>query len=286
MASDPRLGVVSAGVPRNVVTTDKTSIPRKQLLYVLMSFDALMHSRRRARGLATGIMVALTMAALTGCGDSAGPSDDSFDIQFDFSNDYQGWAPGFSDYPVGKETEWAIGSSLAPLPAPLDGSRKGILLTGQNHSDDLFMYLTHEVAPLAPNAEYAVRFRVTLATNAPRNCVGIGGSPGESVVLKVGATPVAPARIVDAAGYYRANFDHGSQLNSGRNTTVVGNLATSNTNCNVARYELKEFDSGSSPVLVTTSATGRLWLVIGVDSGFEGTTAVYVTTARIAIDPR
>ena len=226
------------------------------------------------------------MAATLGCGDSVGLSDDRYDIQFDFSTDYQGWAPGFADYPVGKETEWAIGSALAPLPAPLDPSRKGILLTGANHSDDLFMYMTREGAPLAPNAQYAVRFRVTLATNAPRNCAGIGGSPGESVVLKVGAMPMEPGRTVDAAGYYRANFDHGSQLNGGRNATVVGNLATSNTNCNVSRYELKEFDSGSTPLLVTTTATGRLWLMVGVDSGFEGTTAVYITAIRVAIDPR
>jgi hypothetical protein len=37
---------------------------------------------------------------------------------------------------------------------------------------------------------------------------------------------------------------------------------------------------------VTTTASGRLWLVVGVDSGFEGTTSVYVTSVRVAIDPR
>ena len=251
----------------------------------MMAYDGTKQGGRAAR-YARALVAALTAVAIMACGDSVGIRDDSYDIEFDFSADYQGWTAGFADYPVGKEAEWAIGSALAPLPAPLDPSRKGILLTGDNHSDDLFMYLTREGAPLVPNANYAVRIRVTLATNAPRNCAGIGGSPGESVVLKVGATPVAPSRIVDAAGYYRATFDHGSQLNSGRNTTVVGNLATSNTNCSVARYELKEFDTGATPVLVSTNASGRLWFIIGVDSGFEGTTAVYVTSARIAIDPR
>ena len=226
------------------------------------------------------------MLAVIGCGDSVGAADDSFDIEFDFSSDYQGWAPGFADYPVGKEAEWGIASSLAALPAPLDQSRKGILLTGTNHSDDLFMYITHESARLAPNASYAVRFRVTLATNAPRNCAGIGGAPGESVVLKVGATAVAPSRVVDASQYYRATFDHGSQLAGGRDATPVGNIATSNTNCSVPRYELKEFDTGAAPVAVTTTATGQLWLVVGVDSGFEGTTTVYITSVRVAIDPR
>src|SRR5690349_18973319 len=130
-------------------------------------------SRRVTRRVTTGIVVACITSAAAACGDSAGVGDDSYDITFDFSNSYQGWVAGFSDYPVGKETEWGIGSSLAPLPAPLDPSRRGILLTGQNHSDDLFMYVTREGAPLAPNAQYTVRFRVTLATNAPKNCVGI-----------------------------------------------------------------------------------------------------------------
>ena len=225
----------------------------------------------------------VSAAALVGCSDSVGASDDSYAVIFDFSSDYQGWVAGFVDYPVGKEAEWGIGSSLAPLPAPLDPARKGILLTGANHSDDLFMYITREGPTLAPNASYVVRYRVTVATNAPRNCAGIGGAPGESVVLKVGATPEEPARIVDAAQYYRANFDHGSQLAGGRDALPVGNIANSNTNCAVPRYELKQFDS--APLTIATSASGRLWLVVGVDSGFEGTTAVYISAVRVAIGP-
>lgn len=245
--------------------------------------SAVTHAVPRAP---TAVLLAVIALTLAGCGDSAGPADDSYDIQFDFATDYQGWMPGFADYPVGKETEYALGSSLAPLPSPLDGARKGILLTGENHSDDLFMYVTREVARLAPNESYAVRFRVTLATNAPKNCAGIGGAPGESVVLKVGVMTVEPARVVDAAQYYRANFDHGSQLQGGRDAMPVGNIATSNTNCGAPRYELKEFDSGSTPLALATTASGRVWLMVGVDSGFEGTTSVYITSVRVAIDPR
>ena len=246
-----------------------------------MKLDAGRHGRRLWRAATLAPLVFTT--ALSACSDSVGASDDSFDVAFDFSNDYQGWVPGFVDYPVGKETEWAIGSSLAPLPAPLDPARKGILLTGANHSDDLFMYITREGPHLAPNASYVIRYRVTVATNAPKNCAGIGGAPGESVVLKVGATPTEPARIVDAAQYYRASFDHGSQLVGGRDALPVGNLATSNTNCAVPRYELKSFDS--APLAVATSASGRLWFVVGVESGFEGTTAGYITSVRVAIGP-
>ena len=246
-----------------------------------MTLDARRHGRRLWRIATLASLV--STAALVGCSDSIGASDDSYAVLFDFSSDYQGWVAGFVDYPVGKEAEWGIGSSLAPLPAPLDPARKGILLTGANHSDDLFMYITREGPTLEPNASYVVRYRVTVATNAPKNCAGIGGAPGESVVLKVGATPEEPARIVDAAQYYRANFDHGSQLAGGRDALPVGNIANSNTDCAVPRYELKQFDS--APLTIATSASGRLWLVVGVDSGFEGTTAVYITSVKVAITP-
>jgi len=232
------------------------------------------------------ILSVATVAALIACGDSTGIGDDNYDIEFDFSNDYQGWVAGFADYPVGKEADWGIGSSLAALPSPLDVSRKGILLTGTNHSDDLFMYMTRGITALTPNKSYALRFRVTLATNAPKNCVGIGGAPGESVVLKVGGTSTEPGRIVDAGQYYRANFDHGSQLTGGQDVSPVGDLANSNTNCLTPRYELKQYDSGTMPLMVNADASGRLWLVVGIDSGFEGMTSVYITSVKVDVDPR
>ena len=52
------------------------------------------------------------------------------------------------------------------------------------------------------------------------------------------------------------------------------------------RYELKEFDSGSTPITITADASGRLWLVVGIDSGFEGTTTVYITRVSVSLDPR
>src|SRR5688500_19968499 len=122
--------------------------------------------RKALARFAPRVVSAAAVAALIACGDSTGIGDDNYDIEFDFSNDYQGWVAGFADYPVGTEVEWGIGSSLATLPSPLDVSRKGILLTGTNHSDDLFMYMTRDIAELTPNKAYALRFSGTLATNA------------------------------------------------------------------------------------------------------------------------
>lgn len=250
----------------------------------LSFFDVF--GRRSTRRIAVRTFAAMLGCGLLGCSDSSGLAAGGLELAFDFSKGMQGWVADFADYPVGTETEWAIGSSLAPLPAPLDPARSGVRLTGDNHSDDLFMYVTRALAGLTPNASYGVRFRVTLATNAPKGCAGIGGSPGESVVLKVGATDTEPGRVVDVTGHYRANFDYGAQLGSGKNAVPVGNLATTNTDCLLPRYELKDFDSGAVPLTYAADGTGRLWLIVGIDSGYEGMTTAYVTYVRVYLSPR
>ena len=231
-------------------------------------------------------LIAVAALTLAACSDATSAAADHIELQYDFSTGFQGWEADFADYPVGKEAEWRISSALSFLPPPLDGSRRAILLTGANQGDDLFMYITRGLTDLVPNGRYAVRFHVSLATDAPRSCVSINGAPGDSVVLKVGTTGTMPERIIDAARYYRTTFDYGSQLNGGRDVSPVGNLANSNANCVAPRYEMKEFDSGATPRTVTADATGQLWLIVGIDSGFEGTTAAYVAAVRVEIDPR
>ncbi len=54
-------------------------------------------------------------------------------------------------------------------------------------------------------------------------------------------------------------------------------------------YRIKTLDNSASPVKVTADGKGRLWLIVGTDSGFEGLSAFYY--ARIActltpVEPR
>ena len=246
--------------------------------------DVRLARARDGRARAVVMLVALAIG-VSACSDSTAPANAEHELEFDFSRGYQGWVANFADYPVGMEAEWGLLHTHAALPEPLDRSRKALLLTGNNHSDDLFMYLTRELGNLAPGRSYAIRYRVTLATNAPKGCVGVGGAPGESVVLKVGAVSLAPTRSVDALQHYRTNFDHGQQTVGGSHALPIGDLANSNTNCLQARYELKQYDSGSTPLTVAADGTGRIWLILGIDSGFEGLMAVYVVSVRAEVLP-
>ena len=45
-------------------------------------------------------------------------------------------------------------------------------------------------------------------------------------------------------------------------------------------YRIKRLDNTGSPVPVAADGAGKLWLIVGTDSGFEGLSAFYY--ARIA----
>jgi hypothetical protein len=99
-----------------------------------------------------------------------------------------------------------------------------------NHSDDLFMFLKRRLGTddgVVPGQEYRVMFTTVFASNAPSGALGIGGSPGESVYLKAGASMVEPEVYLDSeTGYYLMNVDKGSG-NSGNGTaaSVIGDIA-------------------------------------------------------------
>ncbi len=120
--------------------------------------------------------------------------------------------------------------------------------------------------------------------------MGIGGSPGESVYLKAGASTVEPAVYLDSdTGYYLMNVDKGSG-NSGNGTaaSVIGDIANG--------LSAEEVDMENPPYvslerhhehqyIVTASQDGELWLLVGTDSGFEGLTSIYYQSIAVTLTP-
>lgn len=229
----------------------------------------------------------LALALSLACsGDGAGPGDADLDLAWDFSADRQGWEPGFVDYPVGQESFYELAGDVRPLPPPLAG-RAGFLLSGNNHSDDLFMYLRRRVTGLEPGASYRVAFHVELATNAPAGCIGVGGAPGEGVRLKVGAATEEPTAVVEpASGWYRLSVDKANQGEEGSAVLELGDVAGTNRDCTAPRYEMKTFDSGARALDVPASAAGEIWLFVGTESGFEATTSLYYTRIAASLTRR
>ena len=208
-------------------------------------------------------------------------------VPFSFASGTDGFTADFADYKPGQELgKEGINfvSEVRRLPPPLD-NRFGLLVGGTNRSDDLFMYISRPVTGLVPGQLYRVNVVIVFATNAPAGCIGVGGAPGESVYLKAGATAAEPSkRIVD--DLVEISIDKANQAQSGRELIVIGNLAGGAGTCTAPEYRLKTLSTaapeqiGAPPppadaLRVTADAAGRLWIVIGTDSGFEARTEIY-----------
>lgn len=204
-------------------------------------------------------------------------AEDDDDLTFSFDHDAEGWVVDFADLPADYDQEiYELAGGYRALPEGLEGG--GIYVQGHNRSDDLFMYLKRQVGGLQPNTAYEVSISLDLATNVPPGLVGIGGSPGESVFVKAGASAIEPASTADGSGHLRMNIDKGNQSRGGAAMVVLGNIAHPDASRDA--YAIKTLTNADEPLTVTTDGEGRLWLIVGTDSGFEGFTTLYY--ARIA----
>jgi len=228
-----------------------------------------------------GWLVAGVLAIGVACG--AGCSDDeSIGFDYDFAGGPSGWVEGFADYPAGQDGLFELVADYRALEPPLDTSRSALYIAGTNRSDDLWMYYKTEVA-LPADTTYVVRFDVEIATDAPSGCVGVGGSPGEGVTVKAGVSLTEPDREPDAGGWWRMNIDKGNQTQSGEDAVVIGDLANSRSCEQGPEWELKGL--GGPSMMITTDSTGRAWLFVGTDSGYESRSEVYYTRFTAVFDP-
>lgn len=212
--------------------------------------------------------------------------EDGLEFTYAFEDDEEGWIAGFADLPVDYNQElYELESEWRDLPDDLDGS--GIYLQGHNRSDDLFMYLKRKVDGLEPGTTYEAIFKLDIASNVPEGLSGIGGSPGESVYIKAGATTTEPENVEDDQGWWRMNIDKGNQASEGADMINIGDMANPNlTPDTVGQYELMTVDSAGREFEVTADETGTIWYIVGSDSGFEGLTTLYHDTISVILVPK
>lgn len=215
-----------------------------------------------------------TLVLLSACESDSitEPVPTEFDFTLDFSQQAYNAEVIFSDYPVGEETFYELASEHAALPE-LD-QVTGWKLSGNNHSDDLMMALVAPISGLKSSTLYKVTATAEIWTNVQKNCVGIGGAPGESVYFKLGASQLKPAKEVEQE-MYRLTPDLGQQSNGSVNAEVVGNIANDIECGEQEVYQTKTL-SMSTSLDITSDADGQLWLIAASDSGFEGTTTFYI----------
>ncbi len=222
----------------------------------------------------------IVIFAIVGCGNSDDDSVVTKELNYQFISDKEGWLGDFADYPLGAEDFYELSYEYAMLPDPLDDTKGSLLISGNNHSDDLFMFIKKKISGLSPNANYSITFHIEFASNVADGMVGIGGSPGESVTIKAGATQIEPMKELDINDKYRMNIDKANQSNSGKDMIVIGDFSN-DTGQNI--YTLKSV-TNNTPFIVQADKSGELWLIVGTDSGFEGITSIYYSKIKVLLE--
>lgn len=192
-------------------------------------------------------------------------------FSYNFTTGYEGWTGDFSDYPVTDSIFYELEFTRTTLPAPLSTCKHALKISGNNHSDDLFMFIKRKITGLLPNTTYQLFIDVEFASNAPTNASGVGGAPGESVTVKAGATLIEPLKI-NSDGFYLMNIDKSNQTEPGSDMDTIGHVGVSDT---TEVFTLISRNNNMHPFVIETDANGEVWVCIGTDSGFEATTTLY-----------
>ena len=226
-------------------------------------------------------VLTVLLFTLAGC-----EKDDNFvepkEFTFNFMNNAEGWLGDFADYPndPGVEDFYELEFSHATLPSPLNTSEGALRQSGNNHSDDLFMFVKKKITGLKPNTNYKIELEIEFATNGASGSLGVGGSQAESVYIKAGASTNEPMKVLDNSdNNYRMNIDKGNQSQDGTNMKLIGNFANGT---DLFVYKLKSL-STTMPINVISNSNGELWVIIGTDSGFEATTTIYYNRITVNV---
>jgi hypothetical protein len=203
-------------------------------------------------------------------------------IAVDFTKGIEGWTPGVADYVDGDEPS-ETGYGWSKLPPPVGGM--GYYLTTHNNSDDVLTYVKHQVGGFVPDAKYTLTFSMRYATDAATGCFGVGGARGDSIYMVVAAAVDEPKTVKQANGAYRLNLDRGNNAESGTQGKMLGTLGVEGLSCSGGQWA-QATRTSSETIAVSADKDGKFWIVLGTDSGFEATNALFLLGATVNVKPQ
>ncbi len=203
--------------------------------------------------------------------------DDTFEAGAD------GWSHAFADYPPDDDLAmpelYSLDAGLRDLPIT-GGGQRAYFLGGTNRSDDLWMALVKRVTGLSPSTRYAVRFTVSVASASPSGCAGVGGAPGEALVLKAGGISGLVELAREGRNTIWAKPDKGLQSNAGPDSVLLGTMANGRGCDDPAAFVLL---ARSGTHTVTSDPAGAMTVFVGTDSGFEGRSEFHYDGIRLEL---
>jgi len=211
-------------------------------------------------------------------------------VSFDFRNGALGWQAGFADYPptTDKNGFYQLLAEVRTLPPELGVNGTGFYIQGNNHSDDLFMFIKRRLNSddgIVAGQTYQISYTLVFASSVQSGCVGVGGSP--AVTLKAGASPAEPIALFDSSpliSWLRMNV--GKDPNQGNIAASPTGTIANGIPCGSAQNSYVSIQrTHQHTSLVNANSKGEVWLLIGSDSGFEGLTALYYQRIDVTLTP-
>lgn len=230
---------------------------------------------KNVREVVNGLRTLLFMVLVL-CGLPAGAQTHVFA----FESGLDGWTGDFADYPATDSIFYELSWHHAALPWPLSSADSALMISGNNHSDDLFMFLKRKITGLAPHRAYRITITLDVASRYPTHAFGVGGPPGEGVTFKAGATSVEPKKALDGSNY-RLNIDKSNQGQPGADMDTLGHVGVTDT---TTVYTMIRRSNAAHPCTVTTDASGGMWICVGTESAFEATTTLFYDRITIVFD--
>ena len=217
-------------------------------------------------------------------------------VSFDFRNGALGWQAGFARYPPDTDRDgfYQLLAEMRSLPPELGVNGTGFYIQGNNHSDALVMFMKRRLSAddgIVAGQSYQVNFTIVFASSAPTGCFGAGGSPGDSVNLRAGASPAEPLALLGIFRPFRdleMNVDiggGGGPNKDGLAASFAGTIANG-LPCDLGPHPWVSIQrSHQHTTLVNANSRGELWLLVATDSGFEGLTALYYQRIDVTLTP-
>ena len=217
-------------------------------------------------------------------------------VSFDFRNGALGWQAGFARYPPDTDRDgfYQLLAEIRSLPAELGVNGTGFYIQGNNHSDALVMFMKRRLSTddgMVAGQTYQVNYTIVFASSAPSGCFGAGGSPGDSVNLRAGASPAEPLALLGIFRPFRdldMNIDIGGGGGPNKNglaASFAGTIANGQP-CDLGPHPWVSIQrSHQHTTLVNANSRGELWLLVATDSGFEGLTALYYQRIDVTLTP-
>ena len=212
-------------------------------------------------------------------------------MSFDFRDGSLGWEAGFADYApaTDKNDLYELRAEIRSLPPELGVSGNGFYIQGANRSDDLFIFIKRRLDSsngIVAGQTYQVNFTLVFASATQSGCVGAGGAP--DVALGAGATPAEPIAILDNSplyGWLRMNVGKGGQPWGDLAVTSTGSTANGIPCGSQPPKYISVQRNHQHKYLVNANSRGEIWLLVGTDSAFEGTTNLYYQRIDVTLTP-